>query len=164
MSALLYLLLSPPFASEAVLHLIEGIGAITPAYLKPPKCVEQVAHNALLLLFGSRSQDGRFHNAFKWHITGRSLTGLPTTILPGAKEEQQAAAVPFSPQRKRKGGMFGEAQRGIMNHLLTTAAVCFLSTSVSNRQGNTTTQNVSLLWFVSAPKSKDEHFPTEVLR
>lgn len=34
-------------------------------------CVEQVAHNAPLLLFGSRSQDGRFHNAFKWHITGR---------------------------------------------------------------------------------------------
>lgn len=85
----------PPFASEAVLHQIEGIGAITPAYLKPPKCVEQVAHNALLLLFGSRSQDGRFHNAFKWHITGRSLTGLPTTILPGAKEEQQAAARTF---------------------------------------------------------------------
>lgn len=66
-----------------------------PAYLKPPKCVEQVAHNALLLLFGSRSQDGRFHNAFKWHITGRSLAGLPRTISPGAKEEQQAAARTF---------------------------------------------------------------------
>lgn len=95
----------PPHpASEAVLHQIEGIGAITPAYLKPPKCVEQVAHNALLLLFGSRSQDGRFHNAFKWHITGRSLTGLPTTILPAAKEEQQAAARTFNTEEEERGG------------------------------------------------------------
>lgn len=75
---------------------------IPPEYLEPPKCVEQVAHNALLLLFGSHSQDGRFHNAFKWHITGRSLTGLPRTISPGAKEEQQAAARTFTTKRKRR--------------------------------------------------------------
>lgn len=92
----------PPFS--LCLHQTERIGAITPAYLKPPKCVEQVAHNALLLLFGSRSQDGRFHNAFKWHITGRSLAGLPRTISPGAKEEQQAQARTFSTKRTRRGG------------------------------------------------------------
>lgn len=87
-----------------VLHQTRGIGAITPAYLKPPKCVEQVAHNALLLLFGSRSQDGRFHNAFKWHIRGRRLAGLPRTISPGAREEQQAACklLPFSTKEKEK--------------------------------------------------------------
>lgn len=94
----------PPLCFRAVLHQTEGIGAITPAYLKPPKCVEQVAHNALLLLFGSRSQDGRFHNAFKWHITGRSLAGLPRTISPGAKVEQQAAAPYLFNKEKEEGG------------------------------------------------------------
>lgn len=40
-----------------------------PAYLKPLKCVEQVVHNALFLLFGCCRQDGRFHKAFKWFRT-----------------------------------------------------------------------------------------------
>lgn len=92
----------PPLCCRAAFHQIEGIGAITPACLKPPKCVEQVAHNALLLLFGSCSQDGRFHNAFKWHITGRRLPGLPRTISPGAKEEQQAAARTFFNKERGK--------------------------------------------------------------
>ena len=121
---------TPPPCLRAVLHQTEGIGAITPAYLKPPKCVEQVAHNALLLLFGSRSQDGRFHNAFKWHITGRSLAGLPRTISPGAKEEQQAAAHTFSTKRERgkirRGGSHDNAQCGLVNHLLTIEFVCWI--------------------------------------
>lgn len=115
---------TPSLCFRAVLHQIEGIGAITPAYLKPPKCVEQVAHNALLLLFGSRSQDGRFHNAFKWHITGRSLSGLPRTISPGAKEEQQAAARTFFNKEKEGRGKSRNAQCGIVNHLLTIESVC----------------------------------------
>lgn len=97
----------------AALHQTQGIGAITPAYLKPPKCVEQVADNALLLLFGLRSQDGRFRNAFKWHITGRSLTGLPRTISPGAKEEQQAAARTFL-HKERGRRMSPNEHRGVV--------------------------------------------------
>lgn len=121
------LTLQVPFLLGCVAHKTQGIDAITPAYLKPPKCVEQVAHNALLLLFGLRSQDGRFRNAFKWHITGRSLAGLPRTISPGAKEEQQAAGPYLSVQRDRGRRMSPDEHGGIVKITFSNCRVCLLN-------------------------------------